>query len=154
MTTFSFFETQLQTGASKNFPTFMEWTKTQHGHSQEYTTTPKWTQSTSSHHTSLQSILIPYAHLCLGLSGLLPSGFLTEVCNISHFTVLDYLVTHINTHICNYSFLNPSIVFSVMSQHSPQHSPSLFTLHTLLSLEDIVRKWCRIVSHYWNKRET
>jgi hypothetical protein len=74
----------------------MEWTKI-HSHSQQYTTTSKRTQSTSSHHTSLQSILILYAHLCLGLSGLLPSGFLTEVGYISHLTVLDYLVTH--THI-------------------------------------------------------
>jgi len=94
MTTFSFFETHLQSSASKNFPTFMEWTKIQHSHSQQYTTTSKHTQSTSSHHTSLQSILILYAHLCLGLSGLLPLGFLTEVGYISHLTVLDYLVTH------------------------------------------------------------
>ena len=104
MITYSFFKTQLRSRASKNFPTFMEWMKIQ----QSLTTVhhyTKWTQSTSSHHISLQSTLILYAHLCLGLSGLLPSGFLTEVGYISHLTVLDYLATHKQTSVI--------IVFSV-----------------------------------------
>ena len=109
-------------------------------HSQQYTTTPKWTQFTSSHHTSLQSVLILYAHLCLGLSGLLPSGFLTEIGYISHLTVLDCLVTHIHIQTSVIIvFSIPPLPFLLFPNIHLNTLHCLFAVHTLLSLEDIVQ---------------